>query len=198
MNRFHRILLITSAGLLAWLGMQAVHELGHVLGAWATGGTVERVVLHPLAISRTDLGHNPQPLVVAWAGPVVGILLPLGMWICLALARAPLAWLARFFAGFCCLANGLYIGAGSLQKVGDAGDLLRHGSPIALLWLFGLAVAPAGLAIWNGLGRHFGFGGDAPPISKAVAWGCAAALVATAAAMALVSALSESVGGPLS
>ena len=57
-------------------GMQAVHEAGHVFGAWATGGRVARVVLHPLTISRTDLEHNPYPLAVVWAGPVFGVVVP--------------------------------------------------------------------------------------------------------------------------
>jgi hypothetical protein len=62
---------------LSWLAMQAVHELGHILAAWLTGGTVERVILEPLAISRTDVSPNPSPLAVAWAGPLVGVALPL-------------------------------------------------------------------------------------------------------------------------
>jgi hypothetical protein len=59
--------------------MQAVHELGHVLGAMATGAEVTRVVLWPWTISRTDVTNNTRPLVVAWAGPIVGIALPLVM-----------------------------------------------------------------------------------------------------------------------
>ena len=54
MKRLHQILLIVSAVLASWLGMQAVHEAGHVLGACMTGGRVSQVVLHPLTISRTD------------------------------------------------------------------------------------------------------------------------------------------------
>ena len=77
MNRLHQIVLIASTVLGSWLGMQAVHESGHVLGAWMTGGKVARVVLHPLNISRTDLAHNPNPLVVVWAGPLLGVMEPL-------------------------------------------------------------------------------------------------------------------------
>jgi hypothetical protein len=75
----HQVILIASTLLGSWLGMQAVHELGHVAGAWLTGGRVEKVVLHPLTISRTDLAHNPAPLLVVWAGPTVGVLLPLAL-----------------------------------------------------------------------------------------------------------------------
>src|SRR5206468_9028873 len=79
-SRLQQNILIVSTVLGSWLGMQAVHESGHVLGASLTGGEVARVVLHPLTISRTDLAHNPSPLPVVWAGPVVGVLAPLAIW----------------------------------------------------------------------------------------------------------------------
>src|SRR5262245_11944067 len=156
--------------------MQAVHEFGHVVGAWASGGRVERVVLHPLTISRTDLAVNPQPLVVVWAGPVVGVLLPLAGW------AATRSYLARFFAGFCLIANGAYIGGGSFDGVGDAGEMLRHGSPMWSLWVFGAAGVAVGLALWHRLGPHFGLGSANGHVSARAAWGCLAALVVTAAA----------------
>src|SRR4051812_8876543 len=80
MKRFHQFLLIGSFVPLCWLAMMATHELGHVLAAWLTGGTATKVVLHPLAISRTDVWPNPEPLVVVWSGPLVGVLLPLLLW----------------------------------------------------------------------------------------------------------------------
>lgn len=177
-SRGWQTLLVASAGASAWLGMQAVHELGHVVGAWLTGGAVERVVLHPLAISRTDVAPNPEPLVVVWAGPVVGVGLPLAAWGMLAAARRTIAWAARFFAGYCLLANGLYIGVGSFGGVGDAGDMLRAGSPVWTLWLFGLATAPLGLALWNGQGKWFGLGRDATPVPARRAIAAAAVMLA--------------------
>src|SRR5881394_1603306 len=99
--------------------MQAVHESGHLLGAWLTGGRVARVVLYPLTISRTDLAENPNPLPVVWAGPVFGILLPLALWGAAVALRMPGAFVLRFFAGFCLIANGAYIAAGSLDGIGD-------------------------------------------------------------------------------
>jgi hypothetical protein len=181
MPRPHQCVLIVSTLLLSWLGMMAVHEFGHVLGAWATGGTVARVVLHPLTISRTDLTHNPHPLVVVWAGPVVGVALPLLAWLVARAVRWPGAYLPRFFAGFCLIANGAYVGVGSFDRIGDAGDMLRHGSPPWALWLFGAVTAPAGLALWHRLGPHFGLGAGRGVVSVRSAYLCLAVLAVVAA-----------------
>src|SRR5436190_21266763 len=106
--------------------MQAVHELGHVLGAWATGGKVSRLVLSPTTISRTDVTNNSRPLIVAWAGPIIGVILPLLLWCGMQAVRRPSAFVLRFFAGFCLIANGLYIGLGSFERVGHRGEVLEH------------------------------------------------------------------------
>jgi hypothetical protein len=57
MQRFHQILLIGTMLPLCWLGMMAVHELGHVLGAIATGGTVEKV---PWKTHRSTPPESPR------------------------------------------------------------------------------------------------------------------------------------------
>ena len=41
---FHQFILIGSLLLLSWLARMVVHELGHVVGAWLTGGTFAKVV----------------------------------------------------------------------------------------------------------------------------------------------------------
>jgi hypothetical protein len=151
-------LLIISAVLGSWLGMQAVHETGHILGAILSGGHVTRVALHPLRISRTDLAENPHPLAVAWAGPCVGIAGPLLLWALAVGFRLPGAFVPRFFAGFCLIANGAYLAIGSFHRIGDAGVLLRHGTPAWLLWSFGLITVPVGLGLWHRQGNHFGLG----------------------------------------
>ena len=170
MSRLPQIVLIGSTVFGSWLAMQAVHELGHVLGTLLTGGRVERVVLHPLTISRTDLAENPQPLVVVWAGPLFGVALPLVLWGTAAVARMPGAFVLRFFAGFCLLANGLYIGVGSFGRIGDCGEMLRYGSPPWSLWFFGLATAPLGLWLWHRQGPHFGLGPANGQVNRDVAW----------------------------
>ncbi len=181
-----RILLIISTLVASWLGMQAVHEIGHAGAAWLTGGEVERVVLHPATISRTDLASNPHPLIVAWAGPAWGALAPIGMWLVAARQRWSGAFLLRFFAGFCLVANGLYLGVGSFSRAGDCGDLLKHGAATWQLWLFGLAAVPAGFWLWHGQGRHFGLSRNPEPIHPAHAAIATAAWVLLACAGLLI------------
>ncbi|HMP03936.1 MAG TPA: M50 family metallopeptidase [Gemmatales bacterium] len=175
-----RGLLIGATLLASWLGMQLVHEMGHVLGAWLTGGQVERVVFHPLTISRTDLAHNPNPLVVVWAGPIMGVLIPLALWGLMAALRLRGSFLARFFAGFCLVANGLYIGVGAFGPIGDAGDMLAAGSAPWHLWLFGMATVPLGFWLWHGQGPRFGLGPRPEAIAPGPVW------TATALALTLV------------
>ena len=74
--RLQQTILIVSFIGFCWLMMQVVHEAGHIAGALATRGKVQKVVLHPLAFARTDISPNPHPLLVVWAGPIVGTLLP--------------------------------------------------------------------------------------------------------------------------
>ena len=169
MNRFDQIVLIGTFIGFSWLAMQAVHELGHVLGALAGGGNVTRVLLHPQTISRTDVAPNPHPLLEVWAGPVVGALLPLLAFLVATACRSPGVYLFRFFAGVCLIANGVYIGGGSFQGVGDAGELLVHGSRQWQLLLFGILTTPLGLYLWNGLGPAFGLGEANGKVSRAAA-----------------------------
>jgi hypothetical protein len=158
MKRLEQLTLIVSFIAVCWLGMQAVHELGHVLAARATGGTIVRVVLYPTTISRTEVFPNPHPLVEVWAGPIVGSILPLLGYLIAAALRSPGLYLCRFFAGFCLVANGSYVLAGAFEQMGDPGELLRYGAHLWQLLLFGLLTTPLGFYLWNALGPKFGLG----------------------------------------
>lgn len=160
MKRQPRSLFFAATLALSWLTMQAVHEFGHASAALLSGGHVERVILHPAAFSYTQLSRNPHPNFVTWMGPIVGTILPIALLLLARELRSRAWFVFRFFAGFCLIANGAYIAFGSLGNIGDAGDLLRHGSPIYLLWMFGAITIPIGLWMWNGLGPHFGSGPD--------------------------------------
>ena len=140
-----------------WLIFMAVHELGHVLGALATGGTVQGIELRPWRLSRTELATNPSPLLVTWAGPILGTALPL---VALGLTHlaAPISIRrrTRALAAFCCLVNGVYIASGTIAPAGDTADLLRLGSPPWTLALFGIPAATAGLWLLHTLGPWLG------------------------------------------
>ena len=172
-----RCILIVSTIAWSWLGMMVVHECGHVLGAWMTGGDVDRVVLPPLGFSRTDLARNPHPLLVAWSGPVFGVIAPLAT---LALA-AGFRWtgthLLSFFAGLCLIANGAYLGVGWTERAGDASDLLAGGATVWQLCAFGAVCLPSGLPLWNGIGPRFGLGRQPTPVSAKMAYGSLALTV---------------------
>lgn len=171
---------------LCWLWMMSVHELGHVLGARCTGGTVKFVELHPLTISRTDVEPNPSPLFVVWCGPVIGCVVPAVFWGIARLMKWQCEFLFRFFAAFCLVSNGVYIGVGSFDFVGDAGDMLRLGSPAWLLWLFGLGSAGLGFGLWNGLGSQFGIGRQSRRVSRKWVLLCFGLLVLTVLVMLLI------------
>lgn len=163
-RRLHQTVLLVSLTLFSWLAMMLVHELGHMLGAIVTGGQIRRLVWHPLAFSRTDVFPNPSPLVVTWAGPVVGVLLPLLLDRASSFIRLRIAYLVTFFAGFCLIANGAYVGLGVIEGIGDAGELLRRGSPAWTLFVFGVLSVSAGLWLWHLASPRLGFAfGDRGP-----------------------------------
>jgi hypothetical protein len=138
----------------SWLGMMAVHESGHALAAWITGGHVQRMVLPLWGFSRTDVSPNPKPMVEVFAGPVWGSLLPLVVW---AIARAIVRWPWnpwRFFCGFCLIANGSYLAVGWAVHAGDAWELVQLGVARWVLVAVGAAGCAGGLFIWHRLGSH--------------------------------------------
>jgi hypothetical protein len=179
MLSFRRFFFIVSLILLSWLLMQAVHETGHVLAAWLTGAKVEQVVLHPLTFSRTDIAENPQPLCVYWSGAVFGVLFPLLFAVIGAAVRLPFRHILRFFAGFCFVANGSYLGF-DFSDTGptDAGLLIEHGAERYQLLVFGVVSVALGLFLWHGQSKYFGFGNNAKPVSWRTALSVAVLLFA--------------------
>ena len=161
----------------SWLLMQVFHELGHVAGAWLTGGRVREVVLHPLAISRTDVSPNPSPLIVAWLGPIIGCLLPVLLMFAVPTRHAVASGSTDFFAGFCLIANGAYIAIGSIDQVGDCAVMLQGGSPHWVLVGFGALTIPLGFYIWHRLGSVRKFVQNPDVVSPRHAWLVASAAV---------------------
>ncbi len=176
MQRTRQFVFVVALLALSWLGMMAVHELGHVIGAVITGGSVQRCVLHPLTISRTDVLPNPHPVTVVWMGPIVGCVLPLATLAVVPPRLAAMRLVIQFFVGFCLIANGAYLAAGWIDRVGDCGEMLRHGVPVWWLLAFGGVTIPGGLYLWHRLGslRHFV---DTPSlVTRRMTYGAAAML----------------------
>jgi hypothetical protein len=181
-DRIFQSLLIVSMAGFSWLAMMIVHELGHVFNAWLSGGIVSKIVLHPLAFSRTDLSVNPHPLFVAWGGAIWGCLIPLALLASVHYIARTYKYLFAWWAGFCCVANGAYLACGWLFSGGgnaadDANVILHNGSARWHLIVFGLVAAPLGLWLWNGLGQYFGLGAARGKVDRKVAMALAVALL---------------------
>jgi hypothetical protein len=175
---FKALLMVATVGL-SWLLMMVLHECGHVLHGWLSDARLAHVDLPPWGFSRTDFAVNPHPLFVAWGGGIGGCLLPLAL---LAMVRATarrFTYLAAWFAGFCLIANGAYLAAGSFFRGGadDAGVILQTGGTQWQLLLFGIPVAAAGLYLWNGLGPKFGLGPNGGKVDRTAAIGMAVAFL---------------------
>ena len=149
MEKVRQLAMVMGLGWLSWLGMMLVHETGHVVAAVVMGGRVVRVVWWPWVFSRTDVEPNPWPLVEVWGGPVVGSLVPVGVYLVVRGVRWRWDYLVGFFAGFCLVANGLYIGSGVVDAVGDAQVMIRLGMPVWGLGVFGAVATGVGLWVWH-------------------------------------------------
>lgn len=159
MRRPLPIVFVAAALSAAWLGMTALHELGHVLNAWLSGGHVTSVELPPRGLGHTLVSPNPHPQFVAWGGACWGSVLSMTPML-FTRRRALVQWFARFFAGMCLIANGVYVGLGGFfgdrNGADDAHELLRQGAPVWQLVVFGALAMAAGLAVWHRLGPRIG------------------------------------------
>lgn len=139
--------------LISFYAMEILHETGHIIAGFFTGAKIESVDLLPWQFSRTAFSVNPHPGIVVWGGPLGGIVLALLLWALF--HRWNDAHYLRFFAGFNLIANGLYIGIGCFGRVGDCAEMLKTGTPLLSMVLFGAAATVAGLFIWNGEAKRF-------------------------------------------
>ena len=142
-----RLAFATGAVVVAYNGSMLLHEFGHVLHLWTSGGTVTRVFVSPIDVSYVFKGENPHPQWVAWGGPVWGALLPLALLAVAWTARWRVASLAVVLAVFALLFNGAYLSVGAFQPGGDTAQLLNHGAPVWSLVAAGLPMVGAGLYV---------------------------------------------------
>jgi hypothetical protein len=151
-----RFFLVLMAIIGSWYAMEAVHELGHVIGA---RGEVIAVQIPIIGISSTTYASDMPPTSAIFAGPLFGAVVP-----CLLLLKPRTGtWFSRtlrFFVGFCLVANGVYLAAGTGLDAGDAADLLQHGVSIVTLIVVGVVLVLLGLGVWHRNGRWCGLAPD--------------------------------------
>ncbi|GAA4460004.1 hypothetical protein [Novipirellula rosea] len=87
----------------SWVVMTTTHEVGHLIGGWLGGGTLQHAELRPWHLPHSHFAPDPHPLLTLWSGPFVGAVVPL--LVAIAIGK-PSVW---FIANFCVLANGVYL-----------------------------------------------------------------------------------------
>ncbi|MGB8983563.1 MAG: M50 family metallopeptidase [Anaerolineales bacterium] len=149
----------------------AVHELGHAIVIWATGGTVARIVLHPFTWSYTYYSPSPgYPILTSWAGILFESLLAL------LLAALVWRWRQRSWALLCLVIaimalakGGLYASIDALlQTGGDSTDLIWLGVPRALVIGVGAVLVGIGIFLAVAAFRSIDFGADSSLIGRAL------------------------------
>lgn len=138
-----RLLRFAALLVAAWTIMALTHELGHLAGGWAGGGTLQSAELRPWRLPHSHFAPDPAPLATLWCGPLLGVLAPLALAIVL---RREAAW---FVAYFCLLANGTYLAVSwaSGERHLDAPRLLAHGA--SPLWLGVYCATTIGSGYWG-------------------------------------------------
>lgn len=152
----HDVLMLRAAAALvacyvSFIAMEAVHEFGHVFHAWLTGTQVVDVSIPLLGFSATRVGAGNYETFIVAGGPTWGVAIPvLACGLAYFFAQnvpEPL----KFFAGFCLIANGLYLALGCGLPATDAGKLVRMRFSIITLVGLGIFATAAGLLIWHRL-----------------------------------------------
>ena len=83
--------------------MLITHECGHIIGGLASGATLTDYDLTPWRMPYSLYSPDPHPLITLWSGPLLGVVVPVGI---AAVLRQRWVW---FIADFCLLANGGYL-----------------------------------------------------------------------------------------
>lgn len=116
----------------SWVTMTFTHESGHLIGGFVSGAKLTSFDLAPWRLPYSLHSPDPFPLVTLWAGPIIGVLIPL---VLAASIRQQWAW---FIADFCLIANGGYLALAWLagDRYLDTPRLLAAGSHPASIVLF--------------------------------------------------------------
>lgn len=175
------VVALVAVAIWMWLAMLLTHELGHVVAAMFTGGTIMAVELRPGLLPHTLVEPNPRPGVVVWGGILSGWLVPQMTAPAWRVRAGFIGLVLKAWAAFCLLAGGVYLAAGGAERLTDTGQLLANGWSHAPLILIGVSVAALGYARSRGMWMAFARDIEATPVSWRIAigwWGWLAAWTA--------------------
>jgi len=146
MMELKKSLMLLGAFAFGYNAAHAIHELGHALAAWATGGSVTRVMLHPFSWSKILYGEpSACPLLVEWAGAAFASACGLLLLVVIRAWRG--AWtLPLAMTGLCTLmVNGIYLTVDCLFLAGgDATSIVLYGTPRFFVLLAGVSLIVVG------------------------------------------------------
>jgi hypothetical protein len=137
----------------SWYASLAAHEFGHAAVAAATGSTRIDIHLPLLGFSHTQRSPDSHALLTTAAGPVLGSVFPLAVWLLVRGVRPKAARVPQFWAGFALVLNGAYIAGDAFLLGGDGAQLDRAGVPFWLSLTCGSLAVASGLHVWHCLGK---------------------------------------------
>lgn len=124
----------------SWVVMTCTHECGHMIGGMIGGATLTDFDLAPWHMPYSLHEPDPQPLVTLWAGPLLGVVVPLTTAVFI---RKRWIW---FIADFCLIANGSYLSLAWLSgdRFLDTARLLDAGAHPASILIYCIATIGIG------------------------------------------------------
>ncbi len=164
-------LLLLGSFAFAYNVVSALHELGHVVGALATGGHPHSLVLHPFSTSSVEVSPDPRPLVTYGAGVLAPPVVGLALFRALRHVQAPVLLPVLLIPSIAWASSGLYLVVGAALQVGDAAVLMQTGIPRAALFAAGAACLPVSGLLARRLLRLIGIDRSSTPGRRAVILG---------------------------
>lgn len=129
-NSFKSILLLFGSTAIGYNVAAVLHELGHAIAMWVTGGQVERITLNPFSWSYTYYASTPtHPIFTSLAGVILGTVFAVLLLVMAGLLRNQYLLLLLVITNVVAGAqNGLYTLVDSLVLGGgDATNLIELG-----------------------------------------------------------------------
>lgn len=143
------ILLLFGSLVFAQSASCVLHELGHAIAYWTTGGTIERIVIHPFSWSYVIPGSvTNYPNFTTWGGVVFGTIMALLLVAVVWRWRGPYVMPALLTGVVACIGNGYYLVCDYVAGTGhDAGSLVESGTPGAVVVIVGVALIGVGFCL---------------------------------------------------